>query len=674
MGPFFNAWELLVFMDHIKKLLAQNNFEQALKQLQQERESLSGEAYKESLYYEAVAHRYLNQLELAAETLNSLLTKWPEYGRAFQELAHTQKAQGKPEDARRNYYQAIRLNPALHASWAALATLETHKGNNEQAERSRQQADFLLRQPKPVLAALNLYHEGKYYKAEKMCRAFLQRNPHHIEAMRTLANIGAQLDVMNDAEFLLESVLVLEPNYDLAKFDYIKVLQRRQKHSDAYKHAKELFEKEPDNPLYKALFANLSAALDYDEQALRLYDELINEQTNEDIAGIYVAKGHLLKAIGRQQDAVESYQSAYKERADFGDAYWSLANLKTYEFSDSEVDLMERAAEDSKTHLNDRIHFCFALGKAFEQRGDYTKSFDFYKQGNDLKRGSSHFKPEILSQRIEAQRDYFTEEKIKQLPALSANFDATPIFIVGLPRAGSTLVEQILAAHSKIEGTLELPNIPAIAHGLNGRQVQTEKPKYPYVLDDLATDKLEALGERYLRETEVYRAGAPFFTDKMPNNFRHIGLIKTVLPNAKIIDARRNPMDCCFSAYKQLFAEGQEFSYGLDMLADYYRDYVELMAHWKRVYPDAIHTVIHERLVDNPEVEIKMLFDYLELPLEPQCLQSHKAERRVKTASSEQVRQPINAKGVGQWRKFEKQLTPLQEALGYSLIREWDSY
>jgi len=659
-------------MDHIKKLLAQSQFEQALKLLQQERDGLSGDAEKESLYYEAVAYRYLGQLQQAQQTLHALLTKWPEYGRALQELAHTLKAQGKDEDALNHYYQAIRLNPALHASWAAAAKLEAKSGNAEQAERNQQQANFLLRQPKEVLAALNLYHEAKYYKAEKICRAFLQRNPHHIEAMRTLANIGAQLDVMNDAEFLLESVLVLEPDYDLAKFDYIKVLQRRQKHSDAYKHAKELFEKEPDNPLYKALFANLSAALDYDEQALRLYDELINEQKNEDIAGIYVAKGHLLKAIGRQQDAVESYQSAYKERADFGDAYWSLANLKTYEFSDSEVDLMERAAEDSKTPLNDRIHFCFALGKAFEQRSNYVKSFDFYKQGNDLKRESSNFKPEVLSQRIEAQRDYFAEEKVKQLPTVSLKAEATPIFIVGLPRAGSTLVEQILAAHSKIEGTLELPNIPAIAHGLNGRQVQSEKPKYPYVLDELTAEKLEKLGQRYLSETEVYRTGAPFFTDKMPNNFRHIGLIKALLPDAKIIDARRNPMDCCFSAYKQLFAEGQEFSYGLDMLADYYRDYVELMAHWQRVYPGAIHTVVHEQLVDDPEAEIKALFEYLELPLEPQCLQSHKAERRVKTASSEQVRQPINAKGIGQWRKFEEQLKPLQDALGQSLMEQWD--
>lgn len=661
-------------MEHIKKLLAQSQFEQALKVLQQERNGLSVDDYKESLYYEAVAYRYLGQLEQAATTLKTLIAEWPEYGRAFQELAHTLKAQGKSAEALTHYYQAIRLNPALHASWASAAKLEANNDNTEQAERNQQQANFLLRQPKPVLAALNLYHEGKYYKAEKLCRAFLQRNPHHIEAMRTLANIGSKLDVLNDAEFLLESVLVLEPDYDLARFDYVKVLQRRQKHSEAYKHAKKLFEKAPENPLYKALFANLAAALDYDEQALALYDELITEQVIEDLAGIYVAKGHLLKAIGRQQEAIQSYQSAYQQRADFGDAYWSLANLKTYKFSGSEIEAMQRAEQDSGTFLNDRIHLCFALGKAFEQQGNYAKSFEFYQRGNDLKRDTSHFKPEVLDQRIEAQRDYFTEQKIRQLPKVSLNSETTPIFIVGLPRAGSTLLEQILAAHSNIEGTLELPNIPAIAHGLNGRQVQAETPKYPYVLDELTPEKLTQLGERYLTETEAYRTGAPFFTDKMPNNFRHIGLIKTLLPHAKIIDARRNPMDCCFSAYKQLFAEGQEFSYGLEMLADYYRNYVELMAHWRSVYPGAIHTVIHEQLVENPEAEIKAMFEYLELPLEPQCLQSHKAERRVKTASSEQVRQPINAKGIGQWRKFKAQLMPLQEALGQPLIEEWERW
>lgn len=659
-------------MEHIKKLFAQRQFEQALKVLEQERGSLTGDAYKESLYYQAVAYRYLGQLAQAASTLHELLQQWPEYGRGFQELAHTRKAQGQASQALPNYYQAIRLNPALHASWKAAAEIESELNNQPQAERNQQQADFLLRQPKQVLAALNLYHEGKYYKAEKICRAFLQRNPHHVEAMRTLANIGAQLDVLNDAEFLLESVLVLQPGYDLAKFDYVKVLQRRQKHSLAYKHAEELFNKEPNNPLYKALYANLSAALDYDEQALGLYDELIQEGVNDDIAGIHVAKGHLLKAIGRQQEAITSYQLAYQQRPEFGDAYWSLANLKTYRFSEDEIGAMLAAVENSETHLNDRIHLCFALGKAYEQHGNTDKSFSYYQRGNDLKRETSHFKPEVLAKRIEAQRNYFTGDKVNQLPQSNTEMSATPIFIVGLPRAGSTLIEQILAAHSSIEGTQELPNIPAIAHGLNGRQVQSEQPRYPGVLDQFDSEKLTQLGERYLEETKVYRDGAEYFTDKMPNNFRHIGLIKSILPNAKIIDARRDPMDCCFSAYKQLFAEGQEFSYGLEMLADYYRDYVDLMAHWKQVYPGSIHTVVHEQLVADPENQIRALFDYLQLPLEDQCLQSHKADRRVKTASSEQVREPINAKGIGQWQRFEDYLKPLQEALGDDLLTQWD--
>ncbi len=660
-------------MDYVKKLLARGQFSRALEILKQERLSLSGDDLKESLYYEAVSYRYLNRFSDAEQVLNELLQQWPEYGRAFQERGHLEKAQ-QSAAAIASYYQAIRLNPALHASWTSVAELEAARGNLQQAKRNQQQAKFLLEQPKPVLAALNLYHEGKYYKAEKLCRAFLQKHPHHIEAMRTLANIGSKLDVLNDAEFLLESVLVLEPGYELARFDYVKVLQRRQKHDQAYQQAEKLFKQSPDNPLYKALFANLSATLDYEQQALRLYDELINEDENEDIAGIYVAKGHLLKAMGQQDNAIASYQSAYKERNDFGDAYWSLANLKTYRFSESEVEAMKNLVESSGVAQRDQIHLLFALGKAYEQQGETEKSFECYRQGNTLKRDGSQFKPEVLAKRIQAQFDYFTADKAASVVASEYEAEATPVFIVGLPRAGSTLVEQILAAHSQVEGTQELPNIPAIAHSLNGRQVQAEQPRYPKVLDELNPESLAELGQRYFKETQVYRTGAPYFTDKMPNNFRHIGLIKSILPNAKIIDARRHPLDCCFSGYKQLFAEGQEFSYGLDMLADYYRDYLRLMAHWKKVYPNSIHTVIHERLVEDTTTEVGAMLDYLGLPLEQQCIEPHTTARRVKTASSEQVREPISAKGIGQWQVYEEQLAPLKKALGDTVLNQWQQY
>lgn len=660
-------------MDTIKKLLAQGLFEQALQALKQLTSTTQDDAeLKEATYYQAVALRYLKRFDEAQQHLQALLQRWPDFGRAHQELGHCYRDQQQLSQALPAYYQALRLNPALHASWKSAGLIEQQQGNTSQAERNLQQVAFLAKQPKEILAAQNLYYEGKYYKAERICRAFLQRQPHHVEAMRTLANIGMQLDVLNDAEFLLESVLVLEPDNDLARYDYIKVLQRRQKHQQAIEHAQVLFDKEPHNPIYKALYANLSATLDNNDKALQLYNELLTDE-HADKAGIYVAKGHLLKAIGEQQQAISAYQNAYQIKPDFGDAYWSLANLKIYQFSDEELTQMEQQVTKLGTTVVDQIHLNFALGRAYEQRKEAANSFGYYDKGNQLKRDNSQFKSEVLHNRIKAQQEYFSADKVAELSTKTMEVKGaeSPIFIVGLPRAGSTLIEQILAAHSQVEGTMELPNIPAIAHGLNGRQVHAETPRYPFVLDELAASDLAKLGQRYLDETQVYRQGKPFFTDKMPNNFRHIGLIKTILPNAKIIDARRHPLDCCFSAFKQLFAEGQEFSYGQEMLGQYYNDYVDLMAHWKRVYPDAIHTMIHEQLVADPEAQIKQLLDYLGLPFEAQCLNFHQQKRSVKTASSEQVRQPINRQGMNQWQPYEAFLTPLMNVLG-STLTDWD--
>lgn len=658
-------------MDTIKKLLANGQFGAALAQLDEQLPNAEGEERKDALYYSAVALRYLGRLEEAQQRLDKLLDSWSEFGRGHQELGHTMRALGHQETALKAYYQALKLNPALYASWDATARIETQLGNQRQAELNAEQAQFLQKQPKQVVGALNLFHEGKLYKAERICRAYLQRNPHHIEAMRTLALIGAQLDVLNDAEFLLESVLVLSPEYNRARYDYIKVLQRRQKFTQALEQATLLRHNEPNNPLYKALYANLCSAIDNHDEALTLYDELLCDNVG-DVAGVYVAKGHLLKTLGDTEGAVKCYQQAYQLQPMFGDAFWSLANLKTYRFDESEYQRMQTAVTASAARVEDKIHLNFALGKALEQQGTYDQSFKYYQRGNQLKRETSHYKPEVLSQRIEAQIEYFDVNKIARLAQSSIHhMQPTPIFIVGLPRSGSTLIEQILAAHSQIDATLELANIPAIAHELNGRQVNREKALYPDVLDELSKQQIEQLAQRYVDETEVYRGKAPFFTDKMPNNFRHIGLIKQLFPNAKIIDARRNPMDCCWSAYKQLFAEGQEFSYGFDMLADYYRDYLKMMAHWNRVFPGQIYTLIHERLVNTPEAQITELLNYLELDVERACFSPHQNNRSIKTASSEQVRQPISAKGIGQWRNFEKYLSPLQEALG-DVLTEWE--
>lgn len=659
-------------LETIKKTIAAKQFERAIQQLEQLPEDLSDELQLERLYLTAVAHRYKKNFSDSEQALQQLIRLKPDFGRAYQEQGHCCRDQGNSEQAVASYRTALQYNPALHACWSNLSEIERQRGNIEQAKRDAEQARYLLNQPKLVLAAMNQLYEGRLYKAEKLCRTFLQQQPHHIEAMRTLANIGSQLNILSDAEFLLESVLEFQPDYDLARYDYIKVLQQRQKFEQAHAEAEKLYQKRPENSAYKALYANQCVAIDEFDQALRLYDELLADST-VDRASIFLAKGHLLKTQGETDAAKQAYQQAYQLRNDFGDAYWSLANLKTYRFSADELTIMSEAVAQNVIHPQDKIHLLFALGKAYDDEDDIDKSFACYEQGNELKRQQSHFQPDRFSAEISRQMQFFDQQKVAEISAQkpSGATAADPIFVVGLPRSGSTLIEQILASHSQIDGTMELPNILALVHRLNGRQLQTDEPRYPAIIDQLKQQDLTEMGQRYLDETRFHRQGAPYFTDKMPNNFRHIGLIKSILPNARIIDARRHPMDCCFSCFKQLFAEGQEFTYGLQVVSHYYQEYIKIMSHWKALYPDDIHTVIHEQLIDEPEQQINQLFEFLELPVEPQCFDFHKTTRRVKTASSEQVRQPLNRKGMNQWQRFEEHLGPLKDGLE-GVLGQWD--
>ena len=320
----------------------------------------------------------------------------------------------------------------------------------------------------------------------------------------------------------------------------------------------------------------------------------------------------------------------------------------------------------------DKAQLCFAIGKAYEDAGEYEESFDFYDKGNQIKRRSSHFNSEQLEKRISSQIKVCTPQFFQDLTGTGVS-NPDPIFIVGMPRAGSTLLEQILASHSAVDGTMELHNILDLAKRLRGRDLpNNEEPRYPKILMDLDHDLFRQFGEQFLDHTQVYRGDAPFFIDKMPNNFFHIGLIKLILPNAKVIDARRHPMACCFSGFKQLWGEGQEFSYGLEQIGTYYRQYVRLMAHWDAVLPDFVLRVQHEDVVDDLEGQVRRLLDFCGLPFESACLDYHKTDRTVRTPSAEQVRQPIYRSGLDQWRNFEKHLDPLKAALGEELLEAYD--
>jgi tetratricopeptide (TPR) repeat protein len=377
---------------------------------------------------------------------------------------------------------------------------------------------------------------------------------------------------------------------------------------------------------------------------------------------MHLSIAHALKTMGHQMEAVESYRAAAAARPGFGDAYWSLANLKTYRFTAGEMEQMRAHEADPSTALVDRYHLCFALGKALEDRAEYAGSFRYYAEGNRLKHGEIRYKPELTERNTRLQQSICTAEFFAARRGVGCK-SPDPIFIVGLPRAGSTLLEQILASHSQVEGTMELSDIPRLVSHLLGREMNDAQTRYPRILTELTAQQLQDFGEKYLADTRVYRTGRPFFIDKMPNNFRHLGLIHLILPNAKIIDARREPMACCFSNFKQLFANGQEFTYGLGDIGRYYRTYVELMQHWDEVLPGKVLRMQHEDVVEDLDGSVRRLLEFCGLQFEPACLTFWKTQRNVRTASSEQVRRPIFKEGLDQWRHFEPWLGPLKEAL-----------
>jgi tetratricopeptide (TPR) repeat protein len=503
--------------------------------------------------------------------------------------------------------------------------------------------------------------EGETYAAERVVRHFLRTNGTHIEGMRLLAQIGMKLDILDDAEFLLESVLEFEPTYHAARYEYAIVLTQRHKHAQALEEIAKLRAIEPNNRAYRTIYANACVGIGNHEEAQRTYRELLPGAPNA--AELHLSIAHSLKTMGRQTEAIGSYRAAAQAQPSYGDAYWSLANLKTYRFSDAEIGCMRAAEAAATTSLVDRFHLCFALGKALEDREEFAESFRYYERGNALKRAQTRYRPEVIERQLHSQAAVCTREFFAARQGVGCDRSG-PIFIVGLPRAGSTLLEQILASHSKVEGTMELANIPRLVNEIRGREDIDSTPRYPAVLGELSAARLRELGEKYLQETQAYRIGKPFFIDKMPNNFRHIGLIHLILPNARIIDARRDAMDCCFSNFKQLFASGQEFTYSIEDIARYYRAYVDVMRHWDAVLPGKVLRIQHDDVVADLEGNVRRMLDFVGLEFEPACLEFYKTERSVRTASSEQVRQPISKGGLGRWRNFEPYLAPLKAALG----------
>jgi tetratricopeptide (TPR) repeat protein len=513
---------------------------------------------------------------------------------------------------------------------------------------------------------MDLIAQGRLLKAEEICRRFQRKVPHHVEGMRLLADIGMRLGVLDDAEFLLHSALQFEPGNVQVRIDYVQALRKRQKFQQSLEQATHLLESSPENPQFRSLYAVESMQSGDYETALTAFDEVLAQVPGDPVT--LTSKGHAHKTCGQYDAAVSSYKAALTSQPQHGEAYYSLANLKVYKFSDDEVSQMHAQESDANLSHIDRTYLFFALGKAYEDRAEYESSFDYYERGNRLKKSQSRYDAAEISADLQAQRDVCTAN-LFQSKSGSGYPAPDPVFVLGLPRAGSTLLEQILSSHSQVDGTLELPNILSLSQRLRRRGRQGDSSGYPKILAELPAEELEQFGKEFIEETRIHRAGAPFFIDKMPNNFRHIGLIHLILPNAKIIDARRHPMACCFSGFKQLFAEGQEFTYGLEEIGTYYRDYVELMDHWDEVLPGKVLRVQYEDVVADLDDQVRRILAHCDLPFEQACIDFHQTDRSVRTPSSEQVRQPIYKSGLEQWRHFEPWLDPLKEALGPILDR-----
>jgi tetratricopeptide (TPR) repeat protein len=621
---------------------------------------------RDALLFAAIAQRRLGRLADALATLARLQRHYPRYSRLYEERGRCYVELRQAPQAIEAFLMAVNLNHALPASWGLLEGLYGMTGEASNAAMAASHVATLKNIPPDVVAATAFFMDGDLDAAEGLVRAWLLQNGDHVEAMRLLARIGIARRVYDDPELLLAAVLERAPDYRAARREYASVLIELHRHAEARRHLAQLLKQEPDDRELKLLDAAALIGLGEHERAIALYRELLTGSAAD--AEVHLSIAHALKTLGRTPEAIASYRLASGLRPDFGDAYWSLANLKTYRFDAAELRQMRAALEASTTGDVDRYHLCFALAKALEDQAQYAESYRYYELGNRLKHTEIRYRPMITENNTRQQIEVCTAEFFASRAGWGAP-ETGPIFIVGLPRAGSTLLEQILASHSQVEGTQELPNVQQLVTLLRGRERDAGESRYPRILGQLKATDFRDLGARYLADTRAYRTGKPFFIDKNPNNFRHLGLVHLMLPNARIIDARREPMACCFSNLKQLFANGQEFTYGVEEIARYYRTYLELMRHWDRVLPGRILRIFHEDVVEDLEGNVRRMLEFCGLPFEPRCLDFYKTERSVRTASSEQVRQAIYREGLDQWKHFEPWLGPLKDALGDALTR-----
>ncbi|MDB5430196.1 MAG: sulfotransferase [Caulobacter sp.] len=608
---------------------------------------------------------------LAAAQAREILKAVPGQREALLLLGRAQGMLGETAAGAATLRRLTQGNAADAAAWRALAELLFVGGDAKGADAAHQGAvKAAITDPMLMEAAMAL-REGRLAEAEPALRGRLKSEPTDVAAIRMLAEVAAQIGRYQDAVNLLSRALELAPSFQEARHAYVQVLLRHERPEEALVEAERLLASEPANPAYGLLKAAVLVRLGDQAAASGLYADALGRFPNNPKG--WMSYGHVLKTVGKAGDGIEAYRKSLEQTPELGEAWWSLANLKTFRFEEADIATMRGQLARADLDDDDRLHLHFALGKALEDGLHFGEAFGEYAKGNAIRRGQLRYRAEDTSAHVARAKALYTPAFFAERTGQGCQA-RDPIFIVGLPRSGSTLVEQILSSHSQVEGTAELPDITTLVRRLAGNPVRPrdgddDAPDagslYPGVVASLSPEQLAALGQEYLDRTRVQRrTDRPMFIDKLPNNWMHVGLIQLILPGAVIIDARRHPMGCCLSGFKQHFARGQGFTYDLGDIGRYYRDYVGLMAHYDAVLPGRVHRVIYERMIADTEGEVRRLLDHAGLAFEPACLSFWTNERAVRTASSEQVRQPIFGEAVDHWKNFEPWLGPLEAALG----------
>ena len=609
-----------------------------------------------------MSHNALGEHQRALEILQGLATDQPEAPRVQLEHGVALAALGRGEAAIAALEAAAKLQPTLPTVWLRMADLLDASGNRGRAANAYLlHARTGMHDPQ-LMAAGDALSSGRLPEAERLLRERLRAVPNDVAAMRMLAELGARVGRDEQALALLERCLALAPGFAMARHNYALVLDRCNRHEEALVEVESLLAADADNAGLQNLKAVVLGKLGNYGSAIRMYESILGKRPKD--PRVWMSLGHALKTEGATDRAIAAYRRAIEIDPAFGSAWWSLANLKTMRFDAGDIAAMRRQLQRKDLEDEQRLHFDFALGKALEDGGEYAESFAHYASGNALRRTQLPYGAEQNAQRRRRAQAVYTRRFLAER-AGAGHGDPAPVFILGMPRAGSTLLEQILSSHPQVEATMELPDVIAITRELRARSKQPETTSYHDIVAGMDPAEFKTLGERYIATTRVQRKqGTPLFIDKMPNNFAHVGLIHLILPNAKIIDARRHPLACGFSNFKQHFARGQAFSYDLADMGRYYADYVALMAHFDDVLPGRVHRVIYEDLVADTESQVRALLAYCGLDFDERCLRFFENDRAVRTASSEQVRRPIYREGVDQWRHYEPWLDPLKAALG----------